>query len=64
MVVSNGVWSPGFNPLITFCCWASTRLDNASARLISKLSVCRANWWENMIDSTSIPFIKMTRVRV
>ena len=36
----------------------------ASARLISRLSVWRANWCENMIDSTSIPFIRITRDRV
>jgi hypothetical protein len=36
----------------------------ASERLISGLSVWRANWWENIAASTSIPFMRMTRVIV
>src|SRR5690606_10203322 len=33
-------------------------------RFRSRSSVCRANWCENRIDSTSMPFIRITRVRV
>jgi hypothetical protein len=36
----------------------------ASARLISGWSVWRENWWENRIDSTSTPFMRMTLVSV
>jgi hypothetical protein len=36
----------------------------ASIRLMSGLSVWRANWCEKIMDSTSTPFIAMTRQRV
>ena len=44
-------------------CW-SARRDMARASRISGLSVIRWNWWEKMTDSTSIPFMRITRVRV
>src|SRR3954452_19327251 len=64
MVVSSGPSEPGSNQLSVFCCICSARRLTASARFTSGLSVCRANWWENMIDSTSIPFITTIRQRV
>ncbi len=54
----------GVSQLIAFCCCCSTRRTSASFSLTSGTSVWRLNWCENMIDSTSIPFMAMMRQRV